>query len=130
MAKAVNPAIEVIGVQSEAAQAAYIAWRDGNPAESPNRTFAEGLMTGTSFELPQRIMREKLDDFVLVTEDELRRATRLMIERTRNLVEPAGASSLAAAIKLRSRLEGRRVALICSGGNLSPAQAVEILSGD
>jgi threonine dehydratase len=128
VAKAINPAIQVIAVQSEAAQAAYLAWRDGRPVESPNRTFAEGLMTGASFDLPQRILRDKLDDFVLLEEDEIRRATRHMIERTKNLVEPAGASSLAGAIKLRDRLAGRRVAIICSGGNLSPAQAVEILS--
>ena len=48
--------------------------------------------------------------------------TSLMIEHTRNLVEPAGAAPLAAALVLRERLAGRRVALVASGGNLSPAQ--------
>ena len=56
------------------------------------------------FELPQQILWEHLDDFVLVTEDEIRSANRLMIEHTRNLVEPAGAAPLAAALKLRDRL--------------------------
>ena len=44
---------------------------------------------------------------------------RLLIEQTRNLVEAAGAAALAAALKLRERLKGKRVALILSGGNLS-----------
>ena len=59
---------------------------------------------------------------MLVSEEEIRDATRLMIEHTRNLVEPAGAAPLAAALKLRDRLAGMKVALVASGGNLSPAQ--------
>ena len=63
-------------------------------------TFAEGLATRVPFELPQQILWEHLDDFVLVSDDEIREATRLMIEHTRNLVEAAGAAPLAAALKL------------------------------
>jgi threonine dehydratase len=118
----------VIGVQSEAAPAAHESWRAGRLLEAPNRTFAEGLATRTAFDLPQRIIRERLDDFVLVGEDEIAAACLLMLEHTRNLVEPAGASPLAAALKLRDRLAGRRVALIASGGNVSPAQLRELLS--
>ena len=126
VAKAVRPSIEVIGVQSEAAPAAYRSWRAGSLVTAANRTLAEGLATGTAFELPQRIMREKLDDFVLVAEDALRDATRLMIEKTRNLVEPAGAAPLAAVLADPSRFAGRNVTLICSGGNISPAQLVSL----
>ncbi len=72
--------------------------------------------------MPQRILWEHLDDFVLVGEDEIREANRLLIEHTRNLVEPAGAAPLAAALKLKERLHGKRIALIASGGNISPAQ--------
>lgn len=71
---------------------------------------------------------EHLDDFVLVSEQEIRKATALMIEKSKNLVEPAGAAPLAAALRIHSRLAGRQVALICSGGNISPAQLREILS--
>jgi len=122
VAKAVRPAIEVIGVQSEAAPAAYRSWQAGTLVEAANSTFAEGLATGTAFELPQRILRESLDDFVLVSEEELKSATRLMIEKTRNLVEPAGAASLAAVLSAPARFASRNVAIVCSGGNLSPAQ--------
>ncbi len=128
VADAVGSDVEVIGVQSEAAPAAYRSWKAGRLVEDRMGTFAEGLATRTAFELPQSILRHLLHDFVLVTEDEIRAAVRVMIESTRNLVEPAGAAPLAAALKLRSRLAGRTVALICSGGNISPAQLVEILS--
>ena len=91
------------------------------------RTFAEGLATRVAFELPQRIMWELLDDFVLVADDEIRAAQRVMIESTRNLIEAAGAAPLAAALGLRDTLAGRRVALVASGGNASPEQLRELL---
>lgn len=129
-AKAIRPGIEVIAVQSSAAPTAHDSWRAGEPVERPNTTTAEGLATRTAFELPQRILREHLDDFVLVSDDELLAAVGLMIEKTRTLVEPAGAAPLAAALsaQLRPRLQRRRVALICSGANISPKQLREVLS--
>jgi threonine dehydratase len=126
--KAVRPEVEVIAVQSESSQAAYQSWIHKRLVESENKTFAEGLATRTSFELPQRILRDLLDDFVLISDAEIRKAVALMIEKTRNLVEPAGAASLAAALGMRERLVGRKVALVCSGGNISPRQLMEILS--
>jgi threonine dehydratase len=63
-------------------------------------------------------------------EDELRRATYLMIEKTRNLVEPAGAAPLAAALRMREQLAGKTIALMCSGGNISPAQLAELLQAE
>jgi threonine dehydratase len=129
VAKAVNPKIEVIGVQSEQAPAAYRSWKGRELIEAPNQTRAEGLATATPFELPQRILRRLLDDFVLVPDDEIDAATAVMIEKTRTLVEAAGASSLAAAMRLKDRLAGRRVALICSGGNIAPAQLRDLLGG-
>lgn len=126
VARAINPSLQVIGVQSEAAPAAYRSWKARRLVEDRSATFAEGLATRTAFELPQRILWEYLDDFVLVSEDEIRRATALMIEKTRNLVEPAGAAPLAAALRLRDQLRERRVALIISGGNISPGQLREI----
>ncbi len=127
-AKAVNPEIRVIGVQSEQAPAAYLSWKAGAPRKSPNRTRAEGLSTAAPFELPQRMLRRLLDDFVLVSDEEIDAATAVMIEKTRTLVEAAGAAALAAALKLRNELRGRKVALICSGGNISPAQLKTLLA--
>jgi threonine dehydratase len=128
-AKAISPKVRVIGVQSDAAQAAYLSWKTGELQDSPNRTRAEGLSTATPFALPQRIMRRLLDDFVLVSDDEIDAATAVMIEKTRTLVEAAGAAALAAALKLRDSLRGHAVAVICSGGNISPAQLKALLAG-
>jgi threonine dehydratase len=122
VAKSVRPSVQVIGVQSAAAPAAQRSWRARALVTDSNSTMAEGLATGTSFELPQRILWEKLDDFALVSEDALQGATRVMIEKTRNLVEPAGAAALAAVLADPRRFEGRTVAIVCSGGNISPSQ--------
>ena len=131
VAKTLNPSIRVIGVQSDAAPAAFRSWRERALLEDEMKTFAEGLATRVAFELPQRIMWELLDDFVLVGDDAIRAAQRTMIESTRNLIEAAGASPLAAALQLRDELAGRHVALIASGGNASPDQLRELLtSGD
>ncbi len=126
--KSIRPELEVIGVQSSAAPAAYRSWQARQLLEDRMETRAEGLATRVAFELPQRILWEHLDDFVLVDEDELGRAVLLMIEGTRNLVEPAGAAPLAAALRLRDRLAGKKVALILSGGNISPDQLRELLA--
>ncbi|MDP9343547.1 MAG: threonine/serine dehydratase [Actinomycetota bacterium] len=115
-----------VGVQSEAAPAAFRSWQARKLVEDRMETFAEGLATRTAFDLPQRILWDHLDDFVLVSDDEIRSATRHMIEKTRNLVEPAGAAPLAAALKLG--LAGKKVALMCSGGNISPSQLRDLLS--
>ena len=122
VAKAIRPSIEVIGVQAEAAPSAYLSWRAREMIAAENSTFAEGMATRTSFEFTQQIMWDLLDDFVLASEDALKVATRTMIEKTRNLVEPSGAAALAAVLADPERFAGRRVAIICSGGNISPAQ--------
>jgi threonine dehydratase len=127
VAKSVNPAVKVIGVQSEAAPAAYRSWRERSLVDDRMETFAEGLATRSPFELPQRILWQMLDDFVLVSDDEIRGAQTLLIETTRNLIEAAGAAPLAAALRLRDELNGRRVALIASGGNVSLEQLRDLL---
>ena len=118
--KALNPRIEVIGVQSEGAPAAYLSWRDGRlTATETMTTFAEGLATRVGFEMTISILRRNLTDFILVSDDEIRRAMLLMMEATHNLVEGAGAAPLAAALKIKERLRGRAVVLDQSGGNIT-----------
>jgi threonine dehydratase len=127
VADELRPELEVIGVQSEAAPAAYRSWHEGEIVEDEMRTAAEGLATRVGFELPQQILRERLDDFVLVSEDEIRGATLRMLETTRNLIEAAGAAPLAAALTLRVHLAGKRVGLVASGGNMSLDQLRALL---
>ncbi|MBI5967863.1 MAG: pyridoxal-phosphate dependent enzyme [Deltaproteobacteria bacterium] len=117
VARAVNPAIKVIGVQSEASPAAYESWRQRKLVEAPNRTFAEGLATGTAFALPQAILWETLHEFVLLREEEILQAMVWMVERAHTLAEAAGAAPLAAAYRLRQELKDKKVGIICSGGN-------------
>ena len=128
VAQAINPQIQVIGVQSEASPAAYESWRQKRLVEAPNRTFAEGLATGVAFELPQQIMQELLYDFMLVSEEEIMHAMVWMIERAHTLAEGAGAASLAAAYRMRDKLNGKKVGLICSGGNTSLEHLKRVLA--
>jgi threonine dehydratase len=125
--KSIDRAIKVIGVQSEAAPAAFRSWQERRLVEDRMETFAEGLATRTAFELPMRILWQWLDDFVLVSDDEIREAQAAMIEATRNLVEAAGAAPLAAALRLGEQLSGKRVALVLSGGNASREQLLDVL---
>ena len=129
VAKTVNPRIAVIGVQAEQAPSAYLSWRAGSPVDATTNTWAEGLATRTPFELPQRILRRLLDDFILVSEEAMSDAVRLLLSRNRLLVEGAGAASLAAALKIKEQLAGRRVALILSGGNISIPQLKGVVAG-
>jgi threonine dehydratase len=118
-AHAINPSIQIIGVQSEASPAAYKTWKEHRLVTAPNRTFAEGLATGVAFELPQAIIREHLHDFLLLSEEEIMRAMVWMIERAHTLAEGAGAAALAGAYRMRDELRGKKVGIICSGGNTS-----------
>lgn len=127
-AKAINPKLRVIGVQSSAAPAAFRSWETKSLAEDKTETFAEGLATRTAFALPQQILWELLDDFVLVTDDAIGHAIVVYLEKSKTLAEPAGAAPLAAALKMRSRLEGRKIALVLSGGNITPDQLKRVLA--
>jgi threonine dehydratase len=128
VAQSVNPELKVIGVQSEEAPAAYRSWKTRKLLEDKMETIAEGLATRTAFKLPQQILWDHLDDFILVSDDEIRAAQASMIEATRNLVEAAGAASLAAALRLGDELAGTRVALILSGGNATRDQLLDVLA--
>lgn len=126
-AHTINPRIRVIGVQSDASPAAYESWRQKVLATAPNRTAAEGLATGTAFALPQAILWEQLDDFVLVSDEDIYQAMAWMLEHAHTLAEGAGASPLAAAYALRHDLRGKKVGLVCSGGNASMASLKQAL---
>jgi threonine dehydratase len=118
-AHGIDPAVQVVAVQSEESPAGHESWKRRALVSAPNRTFAEGVATGSAAELTQHIIAEHLHDFVLVSDDEIRQAMVWMIERAHTLAEGAGAAPLAAAYRMRHALRGRKVALICSGGNCS-----------
>jgi threonine dehydratase len=122
---------EVIGVQAAGADAFARSWRTGTRVVGTEAaTFAEGMATRVTFDLPFGILRERLDDVVTLTEEELMHGVRLALRTTHNLAEGAGAASIAAAVRLRDRLVGRKVICIMSGGNIDQATLARILEGD
>ena len=85
----------------------------------PNKTFAEGVACGEGFELPQRILAEHLDDFIMVSDDEIRQAMVWLLEYAHTLAEGAGAAPLAAIWQRHEEWQNRKVGMVCSGGNVS-----------
>jgi threonine dehydratase len=119
VAKAINPRIQVIGVAASGAPAGFLSWQARAERTAPIATRAAGLATGASFLMPQQIMWQHLDDFVLVDDEQMIEAVRLYLEKAKTLAELAGAAPLAAALKLKAQLAGKRIAVILSGGNAS-----------
>ena len=126
-AKTINPKIRIIGVQAKRAPAAYKSWKSRQLLEDKMETAAEGLATRVAFEMTQQIMWKYLDDFVLVTEEEIREAVGHYVDKAHTLAEGAGAASLAAALKMRDSLAGQAVALVLSGGNISIDQLRSVI---
>ena len=125
--RAIAPHVQVIAVQSAQAQAGYLSWKEKRIVESPMRTRAEGLATATAYEFTQSILRELLADFVLVDDDEIDEAIRVLLDKAHTLAEGAGAAATAGAIKLADQLQGKRVAVMVSGGNITPDQLRTVL---
>ena len=119
--KHLSPSTRVIAVQSAQSPAGHRTWHSGEPQIAPNECIYGGMATGdaTTFELPQAILRELLDDFVLVDDELTLQAMAWYMQHAHTLAEGAGAAPLAAAYQLRDQLRGQRVGLICTGGNAS-----------
>ena len=129
VARARRPQTRIIGVQAEGASAVSDTWHSGRWTTSETAdTWAEGMATRVPAEMTLEIMREVVDDVLLVSDDDLRRACRTYLDQTHNLVEGAGAASLAAAVVHRERFQGQTVVGIVSGGNLDPDQLPQILA--
>ena len=132
VAKSVDPSIQVFAVQAAAAPGGFLSWQQGQLVQAPMNTFAEGLATVTGYELPQSIMRHRLDDFVLVSDDEIRWAIGLLIEKAHTMAEGAGAAATAGAVKLKERLKGKKVSITISGANTTLEQlqgAIRVYQG-
>ena len=124
--EAVNPKVQVLAVQAEKAPAAYLSWKNKKIVRDKMETIAEGLATEIGYELTQEILQDYLNDFILVSDEEMGQAILLYMEVVRNMVEEAGASPLAAALKIKERLKGKKVALVLTGGNISMQRLKQI----
>ena len=128
VAKQRRPQTQVIGVQAEQAPAVARAWQTGNSSITDRcDTWAEGLATRVPAEMTLQIMRELMDDVILVSEEELRWSVRELLQQTHNLAEGAGAATFAAAYQQRERFAGKTVVGVFSGGNLDLAELPRIL---
>ncbi len=129
VAKGLNPHVRVIGVQAEKAPALYLSWKAGRKVETPEAaTWAEGVATRTPFDLTFDILRERIDDIVLVSEEEMRQGVIFLLEAAHQLAEAAGAAPAAAARKIGDTLRGQKVVLIVSGANITREQLTRVLT--
>ena len=119
---------KIIGVGAVNADAVYRSWKGPERVVGTSAaTFAEGIATRVTFDLPFGIYKEHLDGFIQLTEDELAAGVRMALKTTHNLAEGAGAASIAAAYKQRDVVAGRRVVCIMSGGNIDAAKLKWVL---
>ena len=127
--KALNPEIQVIGVQSEGAPAVYESWRDRELKSIDQcETFAEGIATRRAWSLPAAMLWGVVDEIMLVSEADLRRSILTMLETTAMVAEGAGAASLAGLYRRRNDFAGKKVGIILSGGNLTLESLREALT--
>jgi threonine dehydratase len=122
VAAAVRPSLEVYAVGASGAPAQYESWRRGERLSGlPVKTMAEGIATGSAYEYTFDVLKAGLAGFVTVSEAEIYDGIRTLIRCTHNLPEGAGAVGWAGLHELAPRLDGRKVAIVMCGGNLSDA---------
>ncbi|MFW2355772.1 threonine ammonia-lyase [Hydrogenophaga sp.] len=125
-AKAIRPDIEIIGVQAERFPAMVNAIK-GTHLPQGTSTIAEGIAVGTPGVITEAIVRQKVDDLLLVDEGDIEQAIVMLLEIEKTLVEGAGAAGLAALIKHPQRFAGKRVGLVLCGGNIDPMLLASII---
>ncbi len=125
-ARALKPGIEIVGVQTERFPAVWNAVR-GEQLECAQATIADGIGVRSPGALTLPFIRERVNDMLLVSEDDIEQAILMLLEIEKTVVEGAGAVGLAALMKHRERFAGRKVGLILCGGNIEPLVLAEII---
>ncbi|NKI97230.1 threonine ammonia-lyase [Rhizobacter sp. SG703] len=125
-AKALKPGIQVIGVQTERFPAVWNAVH-GQQRESAQATIADGIGVKVPGAATVPLIKQHVDDVLLVGEDDIEQAILMLLEIEKTVVEGAGAVGLAALMKHRARFAGRKVGLILCGGNIEPLVLGEII---
>ena len=124
--KTLDPSIEVVGVQSERFPAMVNLIEHGHHAQGAN-TIADGIAVGAPGQLCADVIRERVDDLLLVDEGDIEQAIVMLLEIEKTLVEGAGAAALAAVLKHPERFKGKRVGMVLSGGNIDPMLLASII---
>lgn len=126
-----SPSTRIIGVQAKKAPSVYLSWKKGDKISTDSSdTFADGVATRVPCDLTFSYLKDRIDDILLVSEEEIRQAILLLLRTTHNIAEGAGAAALAGALQIRNRLRGKSVAIILSGGNLDQATLRRVLSDE
>ncbi|MFC5602770.1 threonine ammonia-lyase [Sporosarcina koreensis] len=116
--KETNPRIKVIGVEPESANDTYLSLQNKKITAVAAHTIADGLRTSQPGELTFPVLMKYLDDLVLVSEDEIRQAFSFVLERTKQLIEPSSATTIAAAMFNKLDIQGKNIVTVISGGNV------------
>ncbi|MEM1486126.1 threonine ammonia-lyase [Oscillospiraceae bacterium PP1C4] len=117
--KQINPRIKVVGVQAQGADAIVQSFNKKMLVSTESSsTIADGIAVRVPGELTVSLIQQYVDEMVTVSDDEIAEAILLLLERTKMVVEPAGAASLAAAINQKLDIAGKRVVCLLSGGNI------------
>lgn len=111
--------VKIYGVEPEQSNSTYLSFKAGHLVELKNiNTIADGLRTAVPGKLTFPIVQKYVDDILLVSEQEIKRAVVFLLERMKLLVEPSGAVTVAALISGRFPLKDKRVVAVLSGGNV------------
>ncbi|HEU5141347.1 MAG TPA: threonine/serine dehydratase [Bacillales bacterium] len=126
--KETNPKIRVVGVEPELANDTYLSRESGEIVSiEPPATIADGLRALQPGDMTFPVMQKYLDDLVVVSEDEIKKAFRLLLERMKQVVEPSGAVSVAAAMTNKANVYDKKVVSVISGGNVALDRIGELL---
>jgi threonine dehydratase len=125
-ARALRPDIRVVGVQTERFPPVWSALH-GEVRDCGQATIADGIAVKSPGALTLPLIRERVQDMLLVGEDDIEQGILLLLEIEKTVVEGAGAVGLAALLKHRERFAGRHVGLVLSGGNIEPLVLAEII---
>jgi threonine dehydratase len=121
---------DIVGVVADQAPAVALSFEQGRPvATNSSATFADGMACRDPAAEPVDIICRGAARIVRVSEDEIAEAIRAYYEDTHNLAEGAGAAALAALMQERERMQGKRVGLVLSGGNIDREVFAEALAG-
>ncbi|NLS70137.1 threonine ammonia-lyase [Bradyrhizobium brasilense] len=126
-AKALKPSIQVVGVQAQLYPSMYNAVK-GEQLPMRGDTLAEGIAVKAPGQITTKIVRELVDDIILVSEDQIERAVATLISIEKTVVEGAGAAGLAAVLAAPERFAGSSVGLVLTGGNIDTRLIASVLT--
>ncbi|WP_067734621.1 threonine ammonia-lyase [Novosphingobium naphthalenivorans] len=129
VARAINPDIKLVGVEAQLYPSMYNLLK-GTNLPIGGDTLAEGIAVFSPGLFTSKVLRETLDDFLLVSEAKIESALALLLQIEKTLVEGAGACGLAAVMDNRDLFKGRKVGIVLSGGNIDTRLLANVLLRD